>query len=75
MFRFIDDLCARNYHQEFVRNFKNIFPTQLQLKNENISTSEKENKTFKTQLYDKRDAFFFSIVCMSNLDSNIPLDI
>ena len=72
---------CHNDHLEFVRNFnKNIYPSELQLQEENISTSEATflnfsiiigNKEFKTQLYDKRDTVTFFIVCMQNLDSNI----
>ena len=36
MFRFIDDLHAVNNHLEFGRNFKNIFPLELQFKEKNI---------------------------------------
>ena len=84
MFRFIDNLCVISDHLEFDRNFKNIYPTELQLKKENISTSEAsfldlsiiiENNISKTQLYDKRDAFAFSIVRMPHLDRNIPSNI
>ena len=58
-FRFIDDLCAIVNHLEFGRNFKNIYPSELLLKKENISTSEAsfldlsiiiENVKFKAQL-------------------------
>ena len=34
-----------------------------------------ENKKFKNQLYNKRDAFPFSIVCMPYLDNKIPSNI
>ena len=34
-----------------------------------------ESKKFKIQLYDKRDAFPFSIVSLSHFDSNIPSNI
>ena len=73
MFRFIDKLCATKNHLEFDRNFKNIYLSELQLKNEKMSTSAVlfldssiiiENKTFKIQFYDKRDAFPFSVVLM-----------
>ena len=40
MFRFIEKLCAINSHLEFDRNFQNIYPSELQLRKENISTSE-----------------------------------
>ena len=74
-----------NNHLEFNRNFKNIYLSELQLKKEEILTSEVsgldfyiivENKKFKTQPYDKRDVFFFStIVRMPHLDSKIPSNI
>ena len=73
MFRFIDKLCATKNHLEFDRNLKNIYLSELQLKNEKMSTSAVlfldssiiiENKTFKIQFYDKRDAFPFSVVLM-----------
>ena len=59
MFCFIDDICTINDHLEFDRNFKNIHRSELQLKKENISTSEAsfldlsiiiQNKEFNTQL-------------------------
>ena len=83
-FRFTGNLCATNDHLEFDRNLKNIYPSVLLLKKENISTSKAsvldlsiivEYKKFKTQLYDKRDASPFSIVRMPHLDSNIPSNI
>ena len=73
MFHFIDKLCATKNHLEFDRNLKNIYLSELQLKNEKMSTSAVlfldssiivENKTFKIQFYDKRDAFPFSVVLM-----------
>ena len=39
-FGFIDDLCPKSKHQKFERRFKNIYPSELQLKKENIATSE-----------------------------------
>ena len=78
-FRFIDGLYAINDNLEFDRNSENIYSSELQLKKENNSTSEIsfldlyviiEDKKFKTQLYDKRDAFPFCIVHMSQMDSN-----
>ena len=62
------------------RNFKNVYPSDVKLKKENILTSDASflelsiiigNKKFKTQLYDKRDASLFSFGCMPHLDSNI----
>ena len=66
-------MCAINNHLELIKNFTNMYPSELQLKKENISTSDtsflglsftNENKTFKIQLYGTRDALPFSIVCM-----------
>ena len=77
----MNDLYALNKYLEFYKNFKNIYPTELHLKKQNVSTSEAsflnlsiiiENKIFKTQLYDNRNAFPFS---MSHLNSNIPSNI
>ena len=61
--------------------YNTIYLSEVQFKKENISNSEAsfldlsmviENKKFKTQLSDKRDAFPFYIFCMSHLDTNIP---
>ena len=61
-----------------------LYPLDLELKKESISTSEVpfldlsiiiENKKFKTKLLDKRDASSFSIVFMPHLDSNISSNI
>ena len=81
VFRFIDDLCAINDDFEFRKNFKNIYPPELELKEENISTSHASfldlsidivDGNFITSLFDKRDAFPFSIVRMPYLSSNMP---
>ena len=81
VFRFIDDLCAVNDDFEFRKNFKNIYPSELELKEENISPSEATfldlsinivDAKFNTCLFDKRDAFPFSIVRMPYLCSNMP---
>ena len=80
-FRFIDDLIAINDVGLFESSFKEIYPVELELKKENIGTTSAtfldldisiiENK-FDVKLYDKRDAFPFSIVRMPFLDSNMP---
>ena len=68
MFHFIDNLFAINNHLEFDRNFKNIYPSELHLKKDNISACKAsfldlsiiiENQKFKNQIYDKTDAFPF----------------
>ena len=79
-FRFIDDLCTINDNNEFERNYQQIYPVELELKKENNSNLEAsfldlsitlENKHFNTKLFDKRDAFPFSIVRMPDLNGNI----
>ena len=79
-FRFIDDLCAINDGGLFEKHFREIYPPELELKKEHgddratfldldIQIAEKE---FSTCLFDKRDAFPFSIVRMPYRKSNIP---
>ena len=78
--RFIDDLCALNDGGEFGRVYKDIYPNELELKVEhsgshasflNLDITIKEG-LFIYKLFDKRDAFPFSIVRMPYVSSNIP---
>ena len=64
--RFIYNFCVINDHLEFDRNFKNKYPSELQIEMENISTFKPsflglsitiENKKFKTQLHHR--SFFY----------------
>ena len=79
-FRFIDDLCAINDDGLFERHHHEIYPPELELKKEHggerVSFLDleiaKANKKFEMCLYDKRDAFPFSIVRMPFRKSNIP---
>ena len=79
-FRFIDDLCIINDGGMFGRVFKDIYPDELELKVEHEGDSASflhldiriEDGQFVYKLYDKRDAFPFSIVRMPYLSSNIP---
>ena len=79
-FRFIDDLCAINDGAEFSRVFKEIYPDELELEVEHQGDSATflnldvniVNNQFVYKLYDKRDAFPFSIVRMPYHSSNIP---
>ena len=79
-FRFIDDLCAINDGAEFSRVFKEIYPDELELEVEHQGDSATflnldvniANNQFVYKLYDKRDAFPFSIVRMPYHSSNIP---
>ena len=78
--RFIDDLCALNDGGEFGRVYRDIYPNELDLKVEhsgvhasflNLDITIKDG-IFVYKLYDKRDAFPFSIVRMPYTSSNIP---
>ena len=80
-FRYIDDLITLNSDDEFDSNRKYIYPESLKLNKENATDTSATfldleitvvNKTFKTKLYDKRDAFNFEIVNFPNLSGNIP---
>ena len=81
--RFIDDLCALNDGGLFEKVYRNIYPDELELKKEhsgnhgtflNLDITIRENR-FVYKLYDKRDAFPFSIIRMPFKDSNIPQSI
>ena len=81
--RFIDDLCAINDGGEFSRSYQLIYPDELELKVEhsgnhasflNLDITIKDG-IFVYKLYDKRDAFPFSIVRMPYTSSNIPENI
>lgn len=80
IFRFIDDLCSINDGSEFGNVFKDIYPVELELEKEHDGNSASflnleiwiEDGQFIHKLYDKRDAFPFSIVRMPYLCSNIP---
>ena len=81
IFRFIDDLNAINDSGEFEKNYRHIYPEELELGKENSNNTEASfldldlkiiNGIFKVGLFDKRDAFNFSIVRMPYKSSNIP---
>ena len=81
--RFIDDLCAINDGYEFGKVYRDIYPVELELKVEhtgqhasflNLDITMEEN-IFVYKLYDKRDAFPFTIVRMPEITSNIPQSI
>ena len=73
VFRFIDDLIALNDDDEFLRSYAEIYPKEMELKPENQNTESGsyldldlkiDEKVFNSKLYDKRDAFPFSVVRM-----------
>ena len=81
VFRFIDDLLALNDNEEFMRSHKEIYPPEMELKVENennysasfldLALAVNEG-VIDTKLFDKRDAFNFSVVRMPYRCSNIP---
>ena len=69
--RFIDDLQSLNYDSTSEKNYKDICPTELELKRENNSNSCAsffgiyiyiENGEFPTKFFDNQDKFDFDIV-------------
>ena len=81
VFRFIDDLIALNDNDEFMRSHKDIYPPEMELKVENEDTLAASfldlalavnEGVIDTKLFDKRDAFNFSVVRMPFKCSNIP---
>ena len=81
VFRYIDDLLAINGGGEFEQHYTEIYPSELELKKENVVNTETNflelnihlnGHLFHTKLYDKRDAFGFSINRLPFKESNIP---
>ena len=81
IFRFIDDPISLNDADEFLNSYKQIYPPEMQLKVENLDNQSAsfldldlkvENREFTSKLFDKRDAFQFSVVRMPYKCSNIP---
>ena len=81
VFRYIDDLLAINDGNEFEKHYLEIYPSELELKKENVNNTETtflelniciSDHSFHTKLYDKRDAFGFHISRLPFKDSNIP---
>ena len=78
--RFIDNLCTIHDGGEFGRIHKNIYPKELDLKEEHSSTHATflnldiniVDWKFIYKLFDKRDSFPFFIVKMPYISSNIP---
>ena len=78
--RFIDDLCALNDGEDFAKNYKEIYPKELDLKLEHEGNHATfldleiniVDGVFVYKLFDKRDQFSFFIVRMPHLSSNIP---
>ena len=81
--RYIDDLCCLNDDGNFGKNYKNIYPKELELKCENKGNHATfldmeilvRNGQYAFKQYDKRDKFLFHINRMPHIDSNIPKNI
>ena len=79
-FRFIDDCCNLNDNNAFSLYHKDIYPPELELKCEHSGNHatfleldiQIIDNQFVYKLFDKRDAFPFSIVRMPDLSGNIP---
>ena len=81
VFRFIDDLISFNDDGEFAKSFGEIYPPEMEVKQENHVNTEAsylelglhiDNRIITSKLYDKRDAFNFSVVRLPYKCSNIP---
>ena len=81
VFRFIDDLITLNDDDEFLRSYLDIYPREMELKIENENTQAASHLDldlkindgiFSSKLYDKREAFPFSVVRMPHRQSNMP---
>ena len=80
-FRFIDDLLSLNDDSTFEKHFKDIYPTELELKKKSNKISCPffvdiyiyiEKGKLHTKLFDERDNFGFDIVRMSFYCSYVP---
>ena len=81
--RYIDDECNINDQSEFGNSFKEIYPSELELKCEHSGLHATfldlevniVDSVFVYKLYDKRDAFPFHIIRMPDINGNIPSNI
>jgi hypothetical protein len=81
VYRYIDDITIINDADFFHNNYKDIYPNSLTLKKINtsnlkadvldISIEIKNDKSFISSVYDKRDDFDFSIINFPHMKSNI----
>ena len=76
-----DDLLSHNDGSTFEKHYRDIYPTELELKKVNNSNSCAsffelyiyiEDGEFHTRLFDKQDNFGFDIVTMLFYCSNVP---
>jgi hypothetical protein len=81
IFRFIDDLISLNDDGEFSKSYLEIYPPEMELKRENHDDDsgsyldlglEIVDRQITSNLYDKRNAYNFSVVRFPYRSSNIP---
>ena len=81
MFRFIDDLISLNDDGEFSKSYREIYPEEMELQKENAGDQSApyldmgfsiSASIMTSILYDKRNAFKFSVVRLPYKCSNIP---
>ena len=79
--RYIDDLLCVNNHGLLFKHMQSIYPSELKLNKENVSSVTVDyldlnltikNKKITTKIYDKRDNFVFAIINFPDLYGNIP---
>ena len=74
--RFINDLCAINDGNEFVKLFKNTYFKEFEHQGKCVSflslAMKIEDSIFVNKLFDKGDKFLFFIAQMPHISSNIP---
>ena len=79
-FRYFDDISNIN-NVYFDNVVSQIYPSELQLNKANTSDTEAtfldlhlsiSNDIDSTKIYDKRDDFYFEIVCFTFLDGDVP---
>ena len=84
LYRYIDDSLSLNDKGIFNTVFKEIYLSELELKNTASSTTKaayldmdiavnQASKKLEYTLYDKRNDFPFRVISMPNLQSNIPI--
>ena len=84
-FRYIDDLFSVN-NDNFGKSIREIYPSELELKDNNLSSKEvcyldtkishgDSSTSFRIDVYDKREDFYFRIVNFPFMDSKNPANL
>ena len=78
--RYIDDLLTINDNKTMTENWTEIYPSNLELKQENESPTRTHildlqlvinDRRFESSIYDKRDEFPFTVNYMPDLSGNV----